>query len=358
MPLKRVSPSRFQNLRKCVLRELWTASKEPPLLPLSPFAVIGSVVHQLLATAGNGTLPADDDQFVQQTWDDLIRATEQRLGSSPLQSCLLPLSKSVPDLAVRKARACQSAAEIVRQRGQFASAIQTGQTEAHIGFEIWIESRDGLLGGFVDEVQETESGVVLRDFKTGQIDDDALLAFEVQLKLYASLYNDRFGLWPESLEVLPLRGSPIVIPFTRAECELLKEEGRAFVKSINNKILKLSESPDELHRIFATPEPSVCRLCTFRPGCESYRKRPVSGELEWPLDFWGRITRIQKLGNGTVHICVKVEPPNSSEVHVRGIDPSRVEQYSVGDGISIFNLRRTTLPGHFLSTPTTTIYSE
>jgi len=57
-PLTRVSPSRYTAMKNCLLREVWTASGNEPLLPASPLAELGTVIHQLLEAAGRGRLDA------------------------------------------------------------------------------------------------------------------------------------------------------------------------------------------------------------------------------------------------------------------------------------------------------------
>ena len=52
--LERISPSRFVSLDNCNLRELWVTPDHSPLLPVSPRARLGSIVHRLLELASNG----------------------------------------------------------------------------------------------------------------------------------------------------------------------------------------------------------------------------------------------------------------------------------------------------------------
>ena len=54
--LKTISPSRFTALQECALREVWAASQTPQLLPSSPSARLGSIIHRLLQEAGEGRL--------------------------------------------------------------------------------------------------------------------------------------------------------------------------------------------------------------------------------------------------------------------------------------------------------------
>ncbi len=81
-PLKRVSPSRFFSLTECPLREVWGASRQQPLLPNSPAARLGSVIHRLLEISGKGLIKNSDPVEIQHVWEGLVRNTEQEMEES------------------------------------------------------------------------------------------------------------------------------------------------------------------------------------------------------------------------------------------------------------------------------------
>jgi len=61
-PVQRISPSRYFSFRQCALREILSASKQPALLPVSPAARIGSIVHKIIEMASFGKIN-DSSQF-------------------------------------------------------------------------------------------------------------------------------------------------------------------------------------------------------------------------------------------------------------------------------------------------------
>ena len=93
---RRVSPSRYTAMQTCLLREIWTASGNEPLLPLSPLAKLGSVIHQLLEVAGRGQLNGGAKAKVDATWDELISEVEKRMMLSAMSKHQVPLSRSIP----------------------------------------------------------------------------------------------------------------------------------------------------------------------------------------------------------------------------------------------------------------------
>jgi hypothetical protein len=53
-PLIAISPSRFAGMAKCRLREVFGAGWEPPRLPCSPAAHVGTAIHRFLEAAERG----------------------------------------------------------------------------------------------------------------------------------------------------------------------------------------------------------------------------------------------------------------------------------------------------------------
>ena len=51
IPLKkinRISPSRYQSMNLCKLKEIWASNKKPLLLPQHPTAYLGTAIHAIL----------------------------------------------------------------------------------------------------------------------------------------------------------------------------------------------------------------------------------------------------------------------------------------------------------------------
>ena len=111
-PFRRVSPSRYTAMQACLLREVWSASGNEPLLPPSPLAELGSLIHRLLEAAGRGQLNGGGNGKVDATWEELVSQSEKKMALSALRKHQIPLSRSIPDFEVRKLRACRRAAEI------------------------------------------------------------------------------------------------------------------------------------------------------------------------------------------------------------------------------------------------------
>jgi len=367
-PLKRVSPSRFTALRECALREVWSATRQPALLPAAPAARLGGVAHKLLEEAGRGQLREASVPSAETRWAELVNQVEEQMQQSWLERSLIPLTRTVREYEVRKIRTCNKAAKIAQETPAYRHKVE-GRRE--IGFEVWVESPDGLIAGSIDNVQETDHGAVLLDYKSGYIMDrqgvGETLAikdeYQVQLKLYAALYQSTFGRWPTRLEIVPLQGTNHILPFQPIECTKLLEDAVASLKQINRMISETALSTNQSsEQRLALPSPSTCRFCQWRPGCAAYQTaRDNADDPQWPLDIRGTVTEIRKLGNGRMSMDVQVTSRAYETAHVRGLNPGperhpALEFIGDGDVVGIYNLRLSASPNSFSEASQTVLY--
>lgn len=192
-PITRVSPSRYDAMKQCTLREVWAAGGQSCLLPVSPAARLGTAIHQLLEDAGRGRLTSADHSAVKRQWEELVGEAESTMRASWLDRHFVPLRSSVPRFEVRQLCALERALAIAQ------AAAYARREPAHdkrtAGLEKWVATPDGSVGGYIDHVMEGPGGPVLRDYKSGSIDDANAGApraavkesFAVQMRLYAAL---------------------------------------------------------------------------------------------------------------------------------------------------------------------------
>ncbi|MBD1929828.1 PD-(D/E)XK nuclease family protein [Trichocoleus sp. FACHB-90] len=368
-PLKRISPSRFVSLGECALREVWTANRQPLLLPASPVAKLGTAIHKLLELAGKGQLGEGTAQEVESVWTLLVEQVEREMQASWLEKSLVPLKKAIPDYEVRKIRACRRAEEIAQAASTFHGSAENGSTDR---FELWVQSNDGLIGGSIDHVRETEEGLILRDYKSGYVmHKDELTGelkvkqgYQVQLKLYAALYETTFGQWPVRLEIIPLQGENITISFNPSECTELLNKVVASLYQVNRKIAEISQFDSTVANIdlLALPTPNNCRFCSFRPACKAYQQiRNISDSCGWPRDVWGSVIKIQNLGNGKLNLNLELSNYPNKSINIRGLDPNparhpALQIIQTGDQVALYNLLGNGSTGAFLEKFSTVVY--
>ena len=361
-PLSSISPTAFSSLRDCALKSLWSLSGNPPLLPTSPKAWAGRVVHKLLAEAGRGKLQPEWEA-VDARWDELIEQAHADMYASRTERHLIPLTRSVLDIEVLRIRAVQQAFAITNTLRSPKPRTGRLKSDPRYGCEIHVKSADGLVRGVIDTVLSNKDGPVIRDYKSGSIfrntsTDEYHLkeAYQIQLKIYAALYADSFDEWPVRLEIVPLSGESYIVPFDRTDCTNLVEEARATLKRIN-KTLE-SHSKALLPRLLANPTPGTCAYCQYRPACEPYWSAAIKPGIDgWPLDVKGIVEDIKQLGNSKMMLRLLT---TSGLVNVPGLSAdSRHPDLQViqeGDTAGVFNLRRTRPTAPYSESHLTTIY--
>lgn len=366
-PLKRLSPSRFLALKDCALREVWAANKAPSLLPPSPRAKLGTVIHSLLELAGNGQVGSNPEVQIDQTWDRLIFACEAQMSNSWLERSLVPLIKTVPDFEVRRLRARRIAVQMATASTSF---VGTSREASGTGFEVWVETADRLVSGRIDEVRLSADGPSLRDYKTGQIlDADApegiavvKMDYQTQLRLYAALYARKFGQWPSRLEIVDLDGREFEVPFEIASCEALLEEVYQVLATVNEKI-HASRSIQEAVNKLATPGPSNCAACPYRPECFAYRTaRQGSSLTGWPTDVFGIVQYVRNLADGRVSVGINTLSAPTTLTRIRNLASAdsrhpALKFLKAGDMVGIFNVRGDQQGSDFSESLMTVVYT-
>lgn len=358
--LASVSPSRFSSLKACALREVWSASGNNMMLPLSPKARIGSITHQLLAEAGRGQLHPDRDA-VESRWVEMVNHAQIMMQQSPIEKHLVPLERSVPDMQVRHIRAVENALAIARDNRGLVSSPTTGPA-SNYGFEIPVKSADVLVRGIIDCVLPTQDGPLIRDYKSGELfahdelhEREVKEEYVVQLKMYAALYADTFGQWPVKLQVVPLSGSPVDITFGHEECSDLVRQASGLLQRINKTIA--SELGEHVVESLAHPNPTSCSFCPYRPACKSCRIAIKTPEEGWPLDIWGTIQELKQLGNSRFLLRVVTR---DGAANIPGLSPNgrhpALRAMAAGDDVAVFNLGRSKSNDSYNETPLTTIY--
>lgn len=365
VPLQRVSPSRFQSLKDCALREVWAAGGVPNLLPAAPAARLGSAIHQLLEEAGKAQFKNGGITAIEKRWDELVAQAESAMQSLWLEKQFVPLKTAVLHYEVRRLKAIERAEEIT----QSSSAISPGAAcQPDNACELWVSTRDGLAAGYIDQVEASAAGPILRDYKTGHIleppsaqGEGAMKeTYEVQLKLYAAIYASTAAVWPVKLELVPLQGPVREVPFTTVECMDLLRQAREAITTINAIIE--GNPPAKAEALLAAPSPRTCRYCLFRPSCAAYRTAREHAAIQdaWPEDLWGVVRERRALGNGKVLLVLQASAPSPS-VSVRGLSPTpdrhpALPALLTGDAAAIFGLKGGGQGGTFQETPWTVIY--
>lgn len=343
-PLKRLSPSRYYQLKSCPLKEALQANRIPSMLPVAPAARLGSVAHRVLELAGQGCVAT-----LEETWEEVLRQVENEMSEAD-EGMLLPLRESAQRYEVKKRLTFSAAQKIM---DSFSHTEVSSATHLKtIGAEIWLESADGLIGGYVDRIVPIGQGVEIQDYKTGTVLEqetgDVKDAYESQLHLYAGLYYETTGDWPLKLTISSFGGRNYDIPVNTDRAFQLMNDARAELVELNGYI----RSGYPLEGI-ARPSANACFFCGYRPACNPYWQARSSDRV-WPADAKGPLVEVSRLGNGSLRAVID---DVAGMATVRGMPAERFSfLLEEPKAVMICDLRHDTVGGVYKPSKKTTGY--
>ena len=347
-PLKHVSPTQFSSLKECQLRAVLAAGYSPNLLPISPSSRLGIVVHRIIEmNAGHGLSERD----FMELWEKCVRDQEYQMNKSWFERHLLPLSKTALDFHVKKSQCFL----LLKHSESLSEELKPAVSQCFR--EKYLKSKDRLVIGRADEIRFGEDGASLIDYKTGNVLDQSVeteiqTEYQNQLKIYAALFNEEHGLWPKNLILITLDGKYHKIEFSRSECLTLLNQAKDLLLQVNKIIMTDVEPSLKL----ASPSPSRCRYCLYRPCCKSYFiVRRNSSPEGWPNDFWGTVTEKKLLLNGLGKLALKTFS-GTYPISIRALKLERHIALKSYQRIGAFSLCSDNLPNYYREGQFTTIY--
>ena len=348
-PLSRISPSRFVELEECALRGIFAASKTPALLPGSPDARLGSIIHRMFELASKEAITSED--CFNEKWNEYLKQEENKMVSGLLEKNLVPLERHAKSFEVKKNLCLQKIKQLFPTR-LLASPIEislrtTSTPVVSRGSELWFETADKKIGGIIDNIRRVSDGVEIIDYKSGDLFEKApdgsqqiKKVYQIQLKIYAALYYLKIGKWPAALKLTGLSQQSVDVSFTPEECSLLIEQAKQKFEEINNLIARKGSWED-----LANPSPKTCRFCGFRPACKKYINHRKD-EDGWALDAAGKIKEKKIFQNG-YRIVLET---STGKLNIRGLKkqshPALGEEV---ENVMLFNLRKDTSAGNFIA---------
>jgi CRISPR/Cas system-associated exonuclease Cas4 (RecB family) len=345
-PLDKISPSRFIELGECPLRVAFATSGIPRLIPNSPDARLGSIIHKMFDLASKGII--NNDLVFVEKWNEILTKVELEMASNILESHFVPLNLHTRHFDVKKDLCFLGVRRIIKLKKSNSSAWKLApvpkQSLSSTGSELYFETPDKKVNGMVDAIRYGKNGVEIIDYKSGVIleetgNGEAIKnSYQIQLKIYAALYYLNEGIWPSKLKLLGINQQDFDVPFTPAECLQLIEKAKQNLEEVNNLI-----TSERSWENLANPSPKACRFCQYRPVCKKYLKLARDGN-GWALDIAGKISEKREFKNGYRIVLQTV----LGKLVVRALDPQRHNILNEPvENIMLFNLRSDTAPKHF-----------
>ncbi|MDP2413379.1 PD-(D/E)XK nuclease family protein [Daejeonella sp.] len=346
--INRISPSQFYSMKNCAYKSILAeAFEKKPLLPISPTAYLGIVMHKMLELISKGTVSSEEEFDFQ--FNEQVKFQEETLKQLGYPF-FVPLQKNVKDFGMKK---------ILLKKHLKNRVIRTGSARSiKIDSEKWFESADKSIGGKIDLIIEEGFETEIIDFKTGGITHDVLddegdvfsnikNEYKEQLKLYAYLYFEKTGKYPVRLSLVDLAKQKFTVDFTSHECKTIFDEARELLKATNNSINNSIFS--------ANPSVENCKYCLYRPACSYFLEYlKINDSFN---DISGRISKVVKYLNGNVTVFIDL--PERS-ISVMGFIAENLQYFNenINNTIAIFNVKKEASENVYSVTRTTTIYDQ
>lgn len=344
--INRISPSQFYSMKNCAYKSLLAeAFEKKPLLPVSPNAYFGTVLHKILELIARGVIRNEDD--FNKAFDEQVRLQEENLKQQGYDF-FVPLQKNVKDFGMKKI--------LLKKHLRNISERPATSSGVKYSSEKWFESKDKLIAGKIDLVIEVEREAEIIDFKTGAITQDVLddegeifteikEEYKEQLKLYAYLYFETNGKFPTQLSLVDLAKQKFSVSFSQSECNSIFDEAKILLQSTNDSISKGTFA--------ANPTEANCKYCLYRPACSFFLKQIET--VYFFNDVSGSIENVVKYQNGNVSVFLKC---GARQVIVTSFPSEIFSELNdcKNKHISIYNLRKEATEFVYSATKTTMIY--
>ena len=344
--IKRISPSQFYSMKNCAYKSLLAeAFGKKPLLPLSPNAYLGTVLHKILELISKGEIINESD-FAEK-FDYEVFLMEKELTEKGY-SFLVPLQMSVRDFGIKKVQ--------LKKHLRITTEASLQKLDIKYTPEKWLESKDKLIGGKIDLLIIKGDEIEIVDFKTGAIKEDIFddngeyyqdvkNEYQVQLKLYAYLLFDCLGKFPTRLSLVDIAKQKFNVIFTNEECATIFDEAKRILLETNNSI--------DTHLFKANPNEANCKYCLYRPACSYYLQFQETENVF--NDICGLIINVIQYRNGNVSVFIK---KGQDTITITGFTMKNFEFFnnSRNRRVNVFNLRKEATEFVYSATKTTMIY--
>jgi len=279
-----ITPSKYINMIDCCIYSLILQRSSDPshLLPNHPSALTGSVAHKLIELALKGEI--DETSNFNEYWLKQIEKQEINLIKiHPNADFLLPL------VDFQKKRATKEIVNNLIANSKVNLKKSNLSSEKSLSFQFLKGQIDLIIEGDLVEIIDYKSGNVLDD--NGEIKE----VYQLQLKLYAILYQKTFNRLVDKLIIINLNGEKHYINFNQPELDKLYKEVEESFQKINELIS--SESFDNLYCKENTP----CKYCRCKPVCNYYWDNCRNSEYE----ISGKLIQIERVNYSLFKLTIR-----------------------------------------------------
>ena len=305
--ITKISPTMFATLKQCQLRAGLRKAKAQKTTRSSTTALLGSIVHRVLEKAGsiNG-YGRDLRTQAEEIWDKTAEETEKELQTSTLDRYLLPIRKWKKYYLLKH--------RTILRCEEIASSHGISETQVIASERKFNSVRDGFTGK-PDLILRRENGLVIIDYKSGELPDDSesreekIALWQQQILFYAAIVKEEYGEWPADGEIRLLNKEIIPILIDPQKVKTIVENAQALKEKYNAQI-----AAEASHSELAQYSVDNCRFCEFKGVCDTFWKenpQPIPGTDEYGC-LSGKIESITTTEKGMGHLVIASEKTNEA----------------------------------------------
>ena len=297
-PITTLSPTMFATLKQCQLRAGLRQGRAQQTTRSSTAALLGTISHRVLENARSMNRNEDLRAQVEIMWDNTVGKVEEQLQTSPLDEYLLPISRWKKYFLLRE--------RTIRRCVEIASSHVISENQA-VASERKFDSFKYGFTGKPDLVLRREDGLVIIDYKSGELPDDSedreekIALWQQQVLFYAAIVKEEFGEWPVEGEIRLLNNEIIPIQIDRQNAEALIEEIQTVKAGVS-------------HSELAQYSEDNCVFCEYKGACNTFwqnNPQPIPGTDKYGC-LSGRVKNITATEKGSGRLVIISENINEA----------------------------------------------
>lgn len=263
------------------------------LTPTIASALLGSAAHNAVAwmarasRAGATGGARKTRDVAQETFDRAlevlcVRRDEQIAARGAVPGECTASAQRVPFYGLARARFVRLARERFGDEWRWPDPDPSshgdvrGEPVLHDGrnTEVPLHQLSGFLRGIADAIDVDGDESVIEELKSGELTEERLPAWKLQLLLYGYLCSEKFGLEPTRLRIVSLHGGTYEFAYDPLLARSEVAQIAAARDSLNERVTAGALPAD-----LARPSTDACSHCSQRMWCEPYWKSEVSGTV-------------------------------------------------------------------------------
>jgi hypothetical protein len=320
-----------------------------------PNAILGNIAHAFFESVTTPGAPRDD-AGLDRAWGAAVDALQRRAEHDSDERDWVPFAESIRGLERTRLRAIRHATALPSGISGSPSPSESGN-QRRLGAEVRVSvpAPPTTLRGSIDLVFELDGLLHIVDWKTGSVLDQQTgkvkAEYQDQLNLYAGMYGEAFGRFPDRLELRPFVGPAIAWNSSREESGKLLAMARERAARLHLVRQAIISNLAGFEVIEATPDQNGnCSECRARPHCSAYLGHVLSAQAPAARlgdETWSRFD-LQGIADKPIRCNGVITVPitaNERTVYLRYPDSTELrEAIDAGTPVRAFGAKNSSRP--------------